>query len=111
MIHPYSASWDRTLNRLLDLYSFDHITPYRAQLNGIKVWISNRPSAAFTPRIEGRTPFVRASRATIVRAMECLRKQPAFHEIENFDDMEYEDICEAGSTKGADHENPICKAD
>lgn len=72
MNYPYSESWDKALNRLLDVYDFSEIGVYTAKLGDTKVWISNVPYAAFTPQIRGLMEDVRPSRITIARALEKL---------------------------------------
>lgn len=75
MNESYSDSWDAALNRLLDTYEFTNITPYRAKLGSVSVWIANMPYGAFTPEIKGKPDDVRPSRRTIARAMRHLKKR------------------------------------
>jgi hypothetical protein len=75
---PYSESWDRALNRLLDKYRFTGIDQCRAKLGTTTVWIKNIPYAAFTPEIPGKEMDLRASRKTIARALRILKSNPDY---------------------------------
>lgn len=99
MNYPYSESWDAALNRLLDKYPFTNITQYHATLGDVSVWVENMPYAAFRPEIEGRGKGVRASRATIARALEAFKRDGGFAVVapplcENFDDVGILDMTE-----------------
>lgn len=83
MNYPYSKSWDEALNRLLDKYDFEKVGVYSATLGDTEVWVENMPYAAFTPRIQGLTKYVRPSRSTIARAWEKLR-ETGFSSLGNF---------------------------
>lgn len=78
MNHPYSKSWDRALNRLLDKYQFTDIKRYEAKLGTTTVWIENLPYASFTPRIPEKEPDLWASRPTIARALRILKSNPDY---------------------------------
>lgn len=83
MNEPYSESWDKALNRLLDKYMFTDIDQYTAKLGDVEVWIANMPYSAFTPMSIGRSDLVRPSRSTIARAKRLLPPLPK----DNFDDI------------------------
>lgn len=72
MLYPYSAEWDRKLNKLLDNHDFKDIGAFRAMLGDSEIWISNHPYAAFTPYRDSDKLELRPSRLTIKRARKKL---------------------------------------
>lgn len=90
MNYDYSETWDKKLNDLLDNYNFTEISKHTTMLGNVQVWIGNIPYAAFHPWpsdkqelivVDGVQKFTspystnyRASRRTIIRAWEKLKK-------------------------------------
>ena len=67
-LHPYSETWDRELNSLLDNNSFEDIEECLATLGGLTIWTESHPYASFRPH----NLKVRAKRSTVSRAHEKL---------------------------------------
>jgi hypothetical protein len=65
MLYPYSAEWDRILNRLMDTEEFYDVGRFTACIGKYQVWIENYPYGAFTPHSIDLE--VRPSRMTIIR--------------------------------------------
>ena len=79
MNNPYSAEWDKELNRLLDIETFEHVplclgskllSTHTVKLGNYTLWISNFPYSSFRPH----TAKFRASRLTIERAAKAYLK-------------------------------------
>lgn len=66
----YLEMWDLELRDLLDQHKFTHISRYTAAIGGVTLWIENQPYACMNP--EGLS--IRASRATILRALDQFYK-------------------------------------
>jgi len=87
MNFPYSESWDKALNRLLDEYPFVLTSPpHEATLGDVTVWTENYPYASFHPVIKGREQDVRPSRLTILKARRHL-EDAGFKDATEFDDI------------------------
>lgn len=77
-VDPYSAAWDRALNRMLDNPTFTDIGTHAVKLNGKTIWTANYPYGFGAPY--GWGPEVLPSRATVVRLRDALEKAIFFEE-------------------------------
>lgn len=70
---PYSKEWDETLNKLLELETFEpFVMGFSTKLKGIIIWIANHPYNSFTTVLGGYE--VRPKRSTILKAMDKFQK-------------------------------------
>lgn len=69
--NPYNKEWDKILKTLLDIYEFENVTKYTAELGGVQIWVSNHPYSSFTP-YDNFPRGIRASRKTIKLAKQKL---------------------------------------
>ena len=72
----YSKEWDIELNRCLDKYEFSDLAEdgYTVHLGPHRLWIANRWYCAFMPKPEFEFLKFRASRITIIKAIEKFNK-------------------------------------
>lgn len=71
MNYRYNEDIDKAMNYLLDNYEFEGITEHIAYLNGIRIWVGNKPYASIRfdyPIINNYRP----SRLTIQKGIKKL---------------------------------------